>query len=213
MFELPLFPLQTVLFPGMPLPLQIFEDRYHEMIRLCLDEERPFGVVFIREGTAERGPLARPYTIGCTAAITQVQRLDADRLFILTIGQERFRIASLQKDRPYLVGQVERFPLEIGPPAQLQAATDRLHPLVIEYLGILARAGKVEFDPSQISTAPEVLGFLAASFIQIPMTEKQALLETKTAAGLLNALQTIYRQELALMRTMPHDDMGLFSLS
>ena len=75
MYELPLFPLNVVLFPGMPLPLHIFEDRYKEMIADCIRENRPFGVVLIEEGSAEHGPAARPVAIGCTAEIAQVQEM------------------------------------------------------------------------------------------------------------------------------------------
>lgn len=214
MIELPLFPLNTVLFPGMPLPLHIFEERYQEMIRTCLAEKRPFGVVLIREGQAEYGPLAEPYAIGCTADIIQVQKLEDDRLFILTVGQDRFRIESLNRERPYLVGQVEMLPLAKGPVEPLQNASDRLYPLVMEYLKVLAEVGKVEFDPAQIPTDPDELGFLAASFIQLPTEEKQALLEAETAADLFYDLQSLYQEEVAIMRTMPRtEDIGLFSLN
>ncbi|HQF70729.1 MAG TPA: LON peptidase substrate-binding domain-containing protein, partial [Promineifilum sp.] len=69
MYELPLFPLNLVLFPGMPLPLHIFEERYKEMVADCLRENRPFGVVLIAEGRAEGGAPARPHVVGCTAEI------------------------------------------------------------------------------------------------------------------------------------------------
>lgn len=214
MIEIPLFPLNTVLFPGMPLPLHIFEERYQEMIRLCLAEKRPFGVVLIREGEAEHGPLAEPYAVGCTADIIQVQKLDDDRLFIMTVGQDRFRIRSLDRQRSYLMGQVELLPLALGPTASLQAASDRLHPLVLEYLNVLAEVGKVEFDPEQIPTDPDELGFLAASFIQLPTEEKQALLEAETANELFADLHVLYQEEVAIMRTMPRvDDVGLFSMN
>ena len=75
-YELPLFPLNTVLFPGMPLPLHVFEERYKEMVQVCLDEQRPFGVVLIRSGVAEGGPLADPYDVGCVAEIIEVQKLE-----------------------------------------------------------------------------------------------------------------------------------------
>ena len=214
MIELPLFPLNTVLFPGMPLPLHIFEERYQEMIRLCLAEKRPFGVVLIREGEAEHDPQAEPYAIGCTADIIQVQKLEDDRLFIMTVGQDRFRIHSLDRARPYLVGQVELLPLANEPADQLQAASARLHPLVLEYLKVLAEVGRVEFDPEQIPTDPDELGFLAASFIQLPTDEKQELLEAETATELFQNLQYLYREEVAIMRTMPRvDDVGLFSMN
>ncbi len=107
MFELPLFPLHTVLFPGTPIHLHIFEDRYKQMINLCLDKHRPFGIVLIREGMEALGPLAEPYRIGCTAHIVHIQRLEQDRMNIVAIGQERFEIQSLDfLAIPYLAGLV-----------------------------------------------------------------------------------------------------------
>ena len=70
MFELPLFPLNIVLFPGMPLSLHIFEDRYKLLIGKCLQERQPFGVVLIKKGIEALGPLAEPHHIGCTAFVS-----------------------------------------------------------------------------------------------------------------------------------------------
>ncbi|MCA9971687.1 MAG: LON peptidase substrate-binding domain-containing protein, partial [Anaerolineales bacterium] len=135
-FELPLFPLNTVLFPGMYLPLHIFEPRYKEMIRLCLDEKRPFGVVYIQDGQAEGGPLPEPHTVGCTAHIMQMQPLEDGRMNIMTIGRDRFRVLAVERERPYLVGQVERIPLQAD--GDLASLADRLYPQVLQYLQQLA---------------------------------------------------------------------------
>ena len=213
MHELPLFPLNTVLFPGMPLPLHIFEERYQEMIGLCLRERRPFGAVLIREGVPEFGPLPEPYAVGCTAAITQVQKLDEGRLFILSIGQDRFRIHALKRDRPYLVGLVEILPLLSNPTRRMAQLARALHPLVLKYLEILSRVTEVGFDPDQLPQEPETLGYLAASFIQVALEKKQHLLETDDLAQLLQDLHTVYSYELSLMRTMPAADQGLFSVN
>ena len=106
MVELPLFPLHTVLFPGMPLPLHIFESRYKQMIDYCLKENSTFGVSLIHRGSEAFGPLAEPHKIGCTARIIEVQPLDDGRLNIVTVGERRFRIHSLNFDMPYLLGKV-----------------------------------------------------------------------------------------------------------
>lgn len=214
MYKIPIFPLNTVLFPGMPLPLQIFEERYKEMVAMCIREKRPFGVVLIREGVAEMGPLAEPYEIGCTAEITQVQPLDdSGRMLILTVGQERFRIVSLHHDKPYLTGTVEALPLKRSPEEVMETAADELYPLVLEYLQILARAGKVDFDTTQIPTEPEALVFLAAGVIQLDSEDKQDLLAMHSVLGLMRRLRHIYRGELPILRLMPPEDQGIFSLS
>lgn len=211
MYEIPLFPLNTVLFPGMPLPLHIFEDRYKEMIGRCIQEGQPFGVVLVEEGVAEGGPIARPHEVGCTAEIAQVQPLEEGRMLIMTIGRERFRIVDLKYDRPYLVGVVEDAPLEMGSSEQLQEAAANLHPLVAEYLTILARVGEVEFDVEQVPQDAEALVYLAATLIQLPQEEKQNLLATDQASKLLRNLYRHYKSEVALMRWMPESDQGIFS--
>src|SRR5215216_5562333 len=104
--DLPLFPLNTVLFPGATLPLHIFEPRYRQMIGECVDQERPFGVVLI-EGGPEVGEGAVPHRVGCTAQITSVERQDDCRMNILCLGQSRFRIFGTSTERPYLLGDVE----------------------------------------------------------------------------------------------------------
>jgi Lon protease-like protein len=89
--ELPLFPLQTVLFPGMVLPLHIFEARYRTMIDLCLRENKPFGVLLIRDGHEVGGP-AITYRMGTSAYITQAETLPDGRINILSVGYQRFSL-------------------------------------------------------------------------------------------------------------------------
>src|SRR4051794_30925127 len=81
--RIPLFPLGTVLFPGMPLPLHVFEPRYQELVRGCLEGDRTFGGCLIRSGQEVGGP-ADPYPVGTTCEILQVDRLDGGRLRLAT---------------------------------------------------------------------------------------------------------------------------------
>ena len=99
--ELRLFPLQTVLFPGMRMPLHIFEERYKVMIRECIEEDAPFGVLLIRSG-AEVGGSAIPCNVGTTARISQVEYLDDGRMNIFTMGESRFRVDHLNTERDFL---------------------------------------------------------------------------------------------------------------
>ncbi len=99
---LPLFPLSVVLLPGMPLPLHIFEERYKEMLQDILSVESEFGVVLAKEEGI--------VNIGCTAAVVNVLRKYPDgRLDLMAAGQRRFRIESLDEDKPYLRAAVEYF--------------------------------------------------------------------------------------------------------
>ncbi len=115
MRRLPLFPLHSVLCPGIALPLHIFEPRYREMVGQCLETGSPFGVVLIREGR-EVGPLAGHIAdVGTTAAIRQAGRYPDGRLDIVTVGETRFRIVSLDRaTHAYLTAVVEELEEPVG---------------------------------------------------------------------------------------------------
>jgi len=110
MSRLRLFPLRTVLFPGMDLQLQVFEERYRTLVAECLEAGEPFGVVLIREGP-EVGGAAVPHQVGCTARIKHVAPTRDGRLSLLGVGVQRFRIVQLHDDQPYLAADVE-FPVD-----------------------------------------------------------------------------------------------------
>lgn len=219
MTDLPLFPLNTVLFPGMPLNLHIFEDRYKEMMNYCITEKLPFGVVLISEGAEAMGPLAEPYMMGCTARITQVQPLVQGRMNLVAIGQERFRILNLDRDsQPYLMGQVETEPFPVQDESQLAENGRKLRPYVLRYLEILSHAGDVQFEADQLPTEPLPLAYLAAYLVRVEADRKQTLLETKTASQFVANVRSLYSTENALLETMlkysdAEDSAGPFSLN
>ncbi len=203
MIDLPLFPLNTVLFPGMPLSLHIFEDRYKAMINACISEKIPFGVVLISDGTEANGPLANPYTVGCTARITQVQPLVQGRMNLVAIGQERFRIYELDREsQPYLVGRVEMDGLPIDNNTTLRDQGDKLRPHVIRYLEILAQAGDVQFEPEQLPDETLALAYLAAFYVRVEASKKQGLLEAKNASQFVREVRALYMTENALLEKM-----------
>lgn len=204
MYDLPLFPLNTVLFPGMPISLHIFEPRYKLMIEECIQTAQPFGVVLIREGVEAFGPAAEPHQIGCSAQITQVERLDDGRMNIMAVGIERFQIQSLSHARPYLVGTVESCPLDNDDTYAVTRAGEQLRPWVERYLTTLSEVADEEtsFEPRQLPDDPLALGYLAAAVVQIPLDQKQTLLATNHAADLLTNIRAIYRHELPLLNAM-----------
>lgn len=104
--EVPLFPLQSVLFPGTSLPLHIFEQRYREMVGRCLEDGSPFGVVLIKEGS-EVGEPAVPHAVGTTARIVDTTVLPDGRMNIVTRGERRFRIVSMVREQPYMTALIE----------------------------------------------------------------------------------------------------------
>lgn len=202
MFELPLFPLNSVLFPGMPLALHIFEERYKLMISHCIEKRRPFGVVLIKKGAEALGPLAEPHAVGCTAQITLVERLEQDHLNIGAVGRERFRIVSLDNAGPYLLGQVEELPLKESEPAEQRRAARQLRPWMERYLEQLTQVEGTLSPPQKLPQDPASLAYAAAALLQIPMGEKQELLEAPETATLLEEARALYRREVALLRSM-----------
>jgi Lon protease-like protein len=197
---LPLFPLNVVLFPGMVLPLHIFEERYRLMIRRCLDQNRPFGVLLIREGK-EVGETAVPYEVGTTARITRVERLDDGRMNITTVGVERFRVRRFRDDEPYLQGEVVPLPNLEGETPQALYQADAIRPLVSDYVRLLAKAAGLQLGlVDNLPEDPTALAFLTAIALQIPAHEKQRLLTIQSIALLLAEERGILRREERLLR-------------
>jgi Lon protease-like protein len=196
--NLPLFPLNTVLFPGMILPLHIFEERYKLMINHCLKQECPFGVVLIREGK-EVGSGAVPYKVGTTAHIAKVSRLEEGRMNLVVIGVERFRLRSLQHDRPYLAGTADPWPLETAKSAELEKWVEPLRALFRQYLSLLALAEGHKIDVEDVPPEPRTLALLIAIALQLPMSQKQALLARSSVTSMLRAEWAIMRREQLIL--------------
>jgi Lon protease-like protein len=202
MIELPLFPLNTVLFPGMPLPLHVFEARYKLMIGKCLEGDKLFGVNLIKHGSEALGPLAEPYTIGCTARIVESQLLEQGRMQITAVGEQRFRILKLMDNLPYLVGEVEYTPITIDKQEKLQPGVEQLTAKVQQYINLLNQIEKVDLDPGNLPQDPLMLGFMASGLLQMPPDEKQKLLECENAFELINSTNQIYSREIAFLRVI-----------
>jgi len=201
MRTLALFPLQTVLFPGVPLPLHIFEPRYRLMIRHCILHNEPFGVVLIRQGVEALGPLPEPYRIGCTASIVRLEHLPDGRMNLLAVGEERFRIFALDRSQPYLKAQVEVMPMEEPQTLSVVRSIHHLRAWVKAYLALIGRLTDETLDLSALSLPDDPLPmlYMAASLLQIPLVEKQDLLESETSAHLLHKITRLYRREMLLL--------------
>ncbi|HZW03253.1 MAG TPA: LON peptidase substrate-binding domain-containing protein [Anaerolineaceae bacterium] len=203
MQTIPLFPLHTVLFPGMPVRLHIFEERYRLMIRHCMQANQPFGVVLIQQGLEANGPLAIPYRVGCTARIVEYQTLPDGRMNLIVVGDERFEVLDLDEEsQPYLLGSVRSFPLASPSAQALAAMLKRLAGWVEEYLQRLAQWLKdrsFEIDRSILPDDPLLRLYLAAALLQIPNHEKQDLLALPAADELMDGVFRLYRREVALL--------------
>lgn len=200
--ELPIFPLNTVLFPGQLLPLYIFEDRYRLMIRRCLADDVPFGVALIKEGR-EVGEMAIPHPVGTIARIVESAYLPDGNMNIITVGVERFRILRLLYDQPYLRGEVEPLPLaEADDPAAAAELARRVRTLAIRYIELIAKAAGLQIQLDKVPDAPHQIGYLAAVAMQIDNREKQELLNTSSLNQILSRELTLLNRENALLAWM-----------
>lgn len=200
--ELPLFPLNTVLFPGQVLPLHIFEERYRLMVRRCLAEDLPFGVVLIRRGD-EVGATAEPYTVGTMARIIESTHLSNGTMNIVTVGVERFRVRRLFHDQPYLRGEVQSIPL--AEPADHDAVSRtavHVRAQVETYIRLIAEAAGLQIHVDEIPDSPQRIAYLAAITMQIDNKEKQELLGAITAAAMLAREVTLLHRENMLLTWM-----------
>lgn len=171
--ELPIFPLNTVLFPGARLPLHIFEERYKLMINTCIDEKRPFGVCLINE-SREAGSAAKPFKTGTTAHIREVQRLDDGRLNVVCIGGERFVIKSIAQETPYLIADVEGLRQER---IEAKDASEAVAALFAEYVRLnLAMTNQWARTMEMPADAGTLADFIGAR-LAVDVLTKQRLLE------------------------------------
>ncbi len=177
MERIPLFPLNTVLFPRAPLRLHIFEERYKLMIGRCVDERAPFGVVLIRSGE-EVGGRAEPYDIGTSARITHVQRLPDGRMNIHALGTRRFRILDLDQSEPYLQANVEELSSEDVDTPEAEADAQRVAALFSEQYRLLMAVTGQWVRSVGLPNEPDRLADLVAAHVDLPPPIKQELLET-----------------------------------
>ena len=203
---LPLFPLNTVLFPGMTLPLRVFEPRYLQMVQDCLQGKYGagdpiLGVVLIKEGEEVGGP-AVPHMVGTTARIIAVERQSQDILHVTTVGEERFIIHSLSQDRPYLVGDVEPFPLDQGTQSQVAPLFELESLLLAAYLELLSDAHSVEIRLLQAPENAEEMAYLVAALLQVSLPAKQELLSLASLPEMLQRGTTLLRSDISALTVM-----------
>lgn len=200
--EMPIFPLNNVvLFPGMMLPLHIFEMRYREMIGRCLEEKIPFGVTLIEEGQ-EVGAVARPHPIGTAARIVRSERLEDGHMNITTVGTQRFRILELHREHSYLTAHVTQHPVTNGATRQAAELSDRVRPQIIEYVELLAKASKTKLQLDRLPEDPLTLAFLVAISLQVSAKDKQRLLEAPGVPDILALESRLLGRESRLMQFM-----------
>lgn len=201
MDNLPIFPLNTVLFPGAPLRLHIFEPRYRRMLQDCLAADSRFGVCLIERGREALGPLPEPHSLGCSAIITATEPLDHGRTSVQATGRQRFRILHLQRDHEYLRAEVKSLDMAPAGPGStiLAASLKSLLPRYLEQLsGLELWQGRLASLPSD----PIRMAYLCAAVLKIPKSEKQSLLSTSEPEELLGRIERFLQREIALLQPL-----------
>jgi ATP-dependent Lon protease len=171
--ELPIFPLpEVVLFPGRPLPLHIFDPRYRMMINTVLDRDRRFGVL-LWDAQANQ-----PSRVGACAEIMEVERLDDDRINILTVGQQRFQVLDYVRIKPYRVGLIEW--IDDEPPMEdLDDVVSEAKQLLKDVVRLSAKLMDRSIDLPTLPNNPrELSNWIGGSFYGAS-DEQQALLEMR----------------------------------
>ncbi|MFC0528853.1 LON peptidase substrate-binding domain-containing protein [Phytohabitans kaempferiae] len=218
--RLPVFPLGTVLFPGLVLPLHIFEERYRELVRHLValpdDTPREFGVVAIRRGW--EAPLSTApgasapaadvslHEVGCTAELRQVTELPDGRYDIVTVGRRRFRLNDVDTDsQPYLTGEVEWLPEPDGQEDLADLLAPRVLSVFRRYLRLMRADGASDdtLDLAEVSEQlpedPTVLSHLVAATAALTVEDRQRLLAADDTATRLRAELRLLNREAALL--------------
>lgn len=202
-----LFPLQSVvLFPGMELPLLVFEPRYLQLARECVESDEPFGVVLLRSGAEAHDPDAQPFDIGTTARIEKVSEPEGGRLRVQAKGEHRFRVHLFTHDLPYLAAEAEL--LDDAPESGLQAIAERTKENAVNVVRALAsRRGGWIRDVPMPNDAIDLSYVIAQMFQGDPRTQ-QHLLELPTAAERLVREAALLSDVLDQITTAPRRGMG-----
>jgi Lon protease-like protein len=201
---LPLFPLGAVLYPGMLMPLHIFEERYRQLVRDRLDrpEPRQFGVIAIRKGR-ETGidGVHSLYEVGCTATLRRVDRHTDGRFDLLTVGAQRFRLTRLDDTRPYYQGEIEPLAEDVVDQAAAGPAVRAAQAAFRAYLDALTEWGGATVAVGDLPDEPTLLSFIVAAAMVIDLPERQALLAQDDTMRRLTAERALLARETGVLRT------------
>lgn len=200
-----MFPLGTVLFPGLVMPLSVFEQRYRELVRHLLElpdgAPREFGVVAIQRGWevdhhAGDSATLSLHEVGCSAEIRQVTEHPDGGFELVTVGRRRFSIRSITPAAtPYLIADVEWLDETEGAPGE----ADRLAPALLDLFQRYLRLVRPDQTGEQVPDDPVVLSHVIAASTALPLAERQALLAARDAASRLRLERRLLGREVALL--------------
>ena len=207
--QLPIFPLNTVMFPGVRVPLHVFEDRYralvHHLLTISDKSLRLFGIVAIREGyeVGQHG-VQSVHRVGCLVQMTSVEPYEDGRFDIEVLGRERLRLDGLDISGEFLVGDVETLPSARTPKGNdtTREATRTLETFAKYRSRLSAASGRAALD-GDLPHDPEYLSYSLAATCLLTLRERQSLLEVDSTLERLILLRHAMYEEMRAMRAIP----------
>lgn len=202
---LPMFPLNSVLFPTMSVPLHVFEDRYRALVTHVLAEPDParrvFGSVAIREGyeVGEHGK-QELHRVGCRLQITEVTAHPDGTFDILSVARDRFRLNRLETGGPFPIGEVTNIVDE-----STNVPEGLVDKAIATFAGYRSVLSEIRADPltGPLPRDPVYLAWVLASAAPLTFPDRQALLEQTDPAGRLTMVTDLFRSELRAMSVIP----------
>ena len=206
--QLPIFPLNTVVFPGVTVPLHVFEERYralvHHLLTISDKTQRLFGVVAIREGyeVGSHG-VQSVHRVGCVVQMTSVEPYADGRFDIEVVGRHRLRLDALDTSGTYLVGDVETVEeAKVDTPTGLQEA-EKTRATFEEYRRRLSELRGDDVLDGDLPRDPEILSYALAATCLLTLQERQELLEAANPLDRLVMLRHALREEMRAMTAVP----------
>jgi uncharacterized protein len=196
--QIPLFPLRTVLFPGMLMPLQIFEPRYRQMMQDHSEEPVPFGVALVHGARAPQSEFPT-HDVGTAAVLSARERADDGRWYVVAEGERRFRIIAINDTRPYTMATVEWINEQLGDPTEADTLLRIVSAQFHRYAGGITRITGRAFEGMMIPEDPIRASYDLTTRLPLHTWERQRLLQSKTAVERLSEVSYLVERELALL--------------
>ena len=204
----PVFPLNVVAFPGMSVPLHIFEDRYRALVRHLLAQpdpaDRVFVIVTIREGYEVGNHEARSmYRTGCLMQLTEAEPYGDGRFDVVAVGRSRVRVVATDASEPFLRAEVEQQDAAEEP--NPDTARETAHTLAVfgDYRSAVSRLRGDDVMTGPLPRDPEMLSYVLAATCSLTLPERQQLLESPSTVERLGLLRRLMRRELGAMAAIP----------
>ncbi|PKH44025.1 hypothetical protein SAMN05192575_10227 [Nocardioides alpinus] len=202
---LPMFPLGTVVFPGMSVPLHVFEDRYRMLVNHLLTVEDPaarvFGTVAIREGyeVGDHGAQS-VYRMGCVLQLTEVERRDDGTFDIVAVARERLMLEEMQRGVDFPQGVVA-----LVPEPEVEVPDDLLDKARATFTAFRVAMTELQGDPfsGTLPRDPDYLAWTLSALTPLPLAERQSLLEAENATERLRLVTRLLTEELRAINVIP----------